>query len=137
MGYCNGFRKLIIFFIVILGSFYDVNGMMCEVEIRKEHGVQMTFSDLKPDSRVMDKQIAELASAAVVDMIRKMAGWSPEDSWNVPGVFFADEMALIYDVSTAFKPSPKGGWAAKRMKEEAARQALNNAGQTSTEPQDE
>lgn len=68
MGYCNGFRKFIIFFVVILSSLYDVNGMMCAAEIRKEHGVQMTFSDLKTDSQVMEKQIAELASAAVVDM---------------------------------------------------------------------
>lgn len=89
----------------------------------------------KPEGE--QKYQIKISAAAVVDMIRKMAGWSSEDSWNVPGVFFADEMALIYDVSTAFKPSPKGGWAAKRMKEEAARQALDNAGQSSTESQDE
>lgn len=35
-----------------------------------------------------------------MDMIRKMANWSAEDNWNVPGIFFADELALVYDVGT-------------------------------------
>jgi len=46
---------------------------------------------------------------AVVNMIRKMANWSAEDSWSVPGVYFADEEALVYDMSAAVKPTKKGG----------------------------
>ena len=45
----------------------------------------VTFS--KPEGE--QKYQIKISAAAVVDMIRKMAGWSPDDSWNVPGVFFA------------------------------------------------
>ena len=57
-------------------------------------------------------------------MIRKMANWSAEDNWNIPGIYFAEDDALVYDVGAAYKPTPKGGWTAKRMKEEAAAAAL-------------
>lgn len=40
--------------------------------------------------------------------IRKMANWSIDDNWNVPGIYFADEDALVYDMSTAYKPTPRG-----------------------------
>ena len=60
----------------------------------------------------------KINSVAVTDMIRKMAGWSEEESWNIPGIFFADADALVYDLSTATKPRPqKGGWTAKKQKE--------------------
>lgn len=62
----------------------------------------------------------KISAAAVVDMIRKMANWSGEDSWNIPGIYFADDDAIVYDVGAAYKPSPKGGWKAKRQKEELA-----------------
>ena len=32
----------------------------------------------------------------------------------------AEEEALVYDVSSAYKPASKGGWAARRQKEVAA-----------------
>ena len=56
--------------------------------------------------------------------IRKMANWSAEDNWNIPGIYFAEDDALVYDVSAAYRPSPKGGWTVKRQKEEAAAAAL-------------
>ena len=65
--------------------------------------------------------------AAVVDMIRKMANWSAEDNWNIPGIYFADDEALVYDVGAAYKPSPKGGWTVKRQKEEAAAAVLGGS----------
>ena len=46
--------------------------------------------------------------AAVVDMIRKMANWSTEDNWNIPGIYFAEDEALVYDLNAAYKPSPRG-----------------------------
>lgn len=56
--------------------------------------------------------------AAVADIIRKMGGWSMDESWNVPGIYFAEDRALVYDVKTATKPGePKGGWAARKQKE--------------------
>ena len=70
------------------------------------------------------KHPIKIGSAAVVDMIRKMANWSSEDNWNIPGIYFAEDDALVYDVSAAYRPSPKGGWTVKRQKEEAAAAAL-------------
>jgi hypothetical protein len=57
----------------------------------------------------------------VTDMIRKMANWAPEENWNVPGVYFAEDNALVYDIAAAYKPNPKGGgWAVKRQKDAEA-----------------
>lgn len=50
-----------------------------------------------------------------------------------PRHFFADELALVYDVGTAYKPSPKGGWAVKRQQEAAAAAALSGIGSNGTE----
>ena len=85
----------------------------------------------KPEGE--QKYQIKISAAAVVDMIRKMANWSAEDNWNVPGIFFADELALVYDVGTAYKPSPKGGWAVKRQQEAAAAAALSGIGSNGTE----
>ena len=76
----------------------------------------------KPEGE--QKYQIKISAAAVVDMIRKMANWSAEDNWNIPGIYFAEDDALVYDVGAAYKPTPKGGWTAKRMKEEAAAAAL-------------
>lgn len=72
----------------------------------------------KPEGE--QKYPVKISTAAVVDMIRKMAGWSAEDNWNVPGIYFAEEEALVYDVSAAYKPVSRGGWTAKHQKEVAA-----------------
>ena len=61
----------------------------------------------KPEGE--QKYQIKISAAAVVDMIRKMANWSAEDNWNVPGIYFADELALVYDVGASYKPAPKGG----------------------------
>ena len=76
----------------------------------------------KPEGE--QKYQIKISSAAVVDMIRKMANWSAEDNWNIPGIYFAEDDALVYDVGVAYKPTPKGGWTVKRQKEEAAAAAL-------------
>ena len=76
----------------------------------------------KPESE--QKYQIKIRAAAVGDMIRKMANWFAEDNWNIPGIYFADDEALVYDVSAAYKPTPKGGWTVKRQKEEAAAAAL-------------
>lgn len=73
------------------------------------------------------KYAIKISFAAVVDLIRKMGEWSEEDNWNVPGIYFADEQALVYDLGAAFRPSPRGGWTAKRQKEAAAAAALSSA----------
>ena len=61
------------------------------------------------------KYAIKISAAAVVDIIRKMANWSAEDNWNVPGVYFAEDDALVYDVSAAYKPTPRGRWAIERQ----------------------
>lgn len=71
---------------------------------KKESPNAVPFS--KPEGE--QKYQIKISAAAVVDMIRKMAGWSAVDSWNVPGIYFADEEALVYDINTAFKPTTKG-----------------------------
>lgn len=63
---------------------------------------------------------------AVVDTIRKMAGWSAEEAWNIPGIYFAEDNGLVYSIDTAYKPSHRGGWAAKRKKDAAAAAAVEN-----------
>ena len=64
-----------------------------------------------PFSKPEGKQIYQIkiGCTAAVDIARKMAGWTPAEDWNVPGIFFADENAIIYDLSTAFAPRPKTG----------------------------
>ena len=72
-------------------------------------------------SKELQKAPIKISSVAVMDMIRKMADLSNEQnqSWNVPGIYFAEEQAIVYDMNTAYKPVAKGGWAAKREKERA------------------
>lgn len=69
---------------------------------------------------------------AATAMIRKATGWSAEESWNVPGVFIADENALIYDLGAAFKPIAKGGWSAKRESQAKSAEAAVSIGADAT-----
>lgn len=34
-------------------------------------------------------------------MIRELMDWSKEESWNIPGIYLADENTIMYDLSTA------------------------------------
>lgn len=45
--------------------------------------------------------------AIVAGLIRKMAGWSMEDTWDMPGVYDADDKALAYSVAAAVQPEPR------------------------------
>lgn len=67
------------------------------------------------------KNPIKISSIAVVDMIRKMAGWDTDkqQSWNIPGIYFAEEQAIVYDVSTAKKPAQYAGWETRRAKQAA------------------
>ena len=59
------------------------------------------------NSGTAKKYIIKISAVAVVDMIRKMTNWNAEDIWNVPGVYFAEDEALVYDLNTATAPTPK------------------------------
>lgn len=62
-------------------------------------------------------------NAAITTMLRKLMGWGESESWNVPGIYLAEENALLYSLEAAYAPKPKGGWAAKRAHEAAAAEA--------------
>lgn len=73
----------------------------------------------KPEGE--QKNPIKFNTIAVVDMIRKMADWKVEDNWNVPGVYFAEDNAIVYDVKAATRPVSKGGgWAVKKQREAEA-----------------
>ena len=62
-------------------------------------------------------------NAVVLKSIREMAPWK-DDNWNVPGIFCAEDVAILYDLKAANKPVYKGGgWGVKKQKEAAARAA--------------
>lgn len=62
-------------------------------------------------------------NTTIATMIRKLMGWGETESWNVPSIFLAEENALVYSLESAYAPKPKGGWAAKRAHEAAAKDA--------------
>ena len=62
-------------------------------------------------------------NAVILKTVREMASWK-DDNWNVPGVFCADDMAILYDLKTAKKPVSKGGgWEVKKQNEAKAKAA--------------
>ena len=77
----------------------------------------------KPDGE--QKTPVKFSAIAVVDMIRKMAGWNKEENWNIPGIYFAEESAIVYDIKTATHPVSKGGgWGVKKQREAEAAAAV-------------
>ena len=67
-----------------------------------EEGATNAVAFSKPEGE--QKYPIKIGAAAVVDMIRKMANWSAEENWNVPGVYFAADEGIIYDLNAAVKP---------------------------------
>ena len=61
-------------------------------------------------SRPKDEQkyAVKVTFPVAVDMIRKLMNWSKEENWNIPGIYLADENAIMYDLSTAVKPKKEG-----------------------------
>lgn len=55
------------------------------------------------------KHPIRVSANAIVDMIRKMAPWPAEEARNIPGIYFADEEAIVYDMHTAVAPGHKKG----------------------------
>lgn len=45
---------------------------------------------------------------AVTDMVRKLMQWDEEMVWNVPGVYLAEDKAIVYDLKSAYEPVKKG-----------------------------
>ena len=65
----------------------------------------MRFS--KPKEK--QKHAVKITANAIVDMIRKMAPWPADEVRCLPGIYFADEDVIIYDMNTAYVPVSKGG----------------------------
>lgn len=65
--------------------------------------------------------------ASVTDMIRKLMQWDEEQAFNVPGVYMADEKALVYDLKSAYEPNKKGGWTSRRNNKSALDSRTDNA----------
>lgn len=108
----------------------DAKGRQFAIQPCKEGSPNSTkFS--KPEGE--QKYPIRVSLPVVVDMLRKLMGWSVEDTWNLPGAYFAEDNAIIYSLEGAYAPQPKGGWAAKRKREEAAAAALDSADTESTD----
>ena len=80
----------------------------------KQFGIRVCTEDAanavafsKPEGE--QKYQIKIGAATVVDIIRKMANWSAEENWNVPGVYFAADEGIIYDLNTAVKPRLRTG----------------------------
>ena len=75
-------------------------------------------------SAAEQKYPIKITVPAVANTVRRVMGWTNEESWNVPGAIFADEGVIIYALEHSFAPVPKsGGWAARRRAEAAADEA--------------
>ena len=96
----------------------NVKDKQFAIRVCKEGDVNaVPFS--KPEEE--QKGPVKINIATVSDMIRKMGGWGMDESWNIPGIYFAEDRALVYDIKTAVKPGePKGGWIARKQKEAEA-----------------
>ena len=72
----------------------------------------------------VQKHAIRITCFAVNDMIRKMGDLSSDENqnWNVPGIYFAAEQAIVYDLNTVYKPVAKGSRATKRENESATQE---------------
>lgn len=57
----------------------------------------------------------KINSRSMAQQVRAATGWEEEGTWNIAGVYSAEDDAIIYDFGRAFKPSRRGGWAAGRL----------------------
>jgi hypothetical protein len=88
----------------------------------KQFGIRVCSEDA-PNAVKFSKPEGEqrypirICTVAVADMIRKMANWDAEESWNVPGVYFAADEGIVYDLNAAVKPRAKAGRRPKAQEE--------------------
>lgn len=52
----------------------------------------------------------KINSRPFVRQLRRIAGWSAGETWNIIGSYSAKDNAIIYDLHAAFKPSSRSGW---------------------------
>lgn len=56
----------------------------------------------------------KINSRSMARQIRAVVGWGEDDTWNIAGVYSANDDAIIFDLQRAVRPSERGGWAAGR-----------------------
>ena len=59
------------------------------------------------------KYSINIRNATVASLVRKVMGWSAEDSWSIPGIIFANERGILYDLGSGKQTKPRGKWAKK------------------------
>ena len=82
---------------------------------KKEDPNAVKFS--KPEGE--QKYPIKISSAVIAGAIRKMTDWADGETWNIPGVYYAEEEAFVYGMEDAVKPVARGGWSRSRRKEGA------------------
>lgn len=80
------------------------------LEKKQQFGIRACKEDASnavPFSKPTDKQKGpiRISLPAVTSLIRRMAGWEADQAWNIPGIYFAEDNGLVYDVRTAFPPA--------------------------------
>lgn len=74
-----------------------------------------------PFCKNKERKKVAVTHTVIAGALRKLVEWAPEESWNMAGIYDAEENALAYSLNAAFAPREQhGGWAAKRKKEAAA-----------------
>ena len=66
-----------------------------------------------------------VSCASVTDMVRKLMNWDENEIMNVPGVYIANEKAIIFNLGSAYPPVKKGGWTSRRANEAALNKAID------------
>ena len=106
----------------------EPKGKQFAIRVCKEDAPN-AVSFCKPEQKTQVK----ISNASVVDMVRNLMEWKVEDNWNVPGIYFADEHAIVYALQAAYAPKARGGWAARREREAAEAAAESALDGTLTE----
>lgn len=98
--------------------FVDEKGKQFAIKVCKENeNHAMKFS--KPAGE--QKYPVKVTCAPAANAVRKIMGWAPDQSMNVPGAIFVDEGVIIFALEQAYPPVPKGGgWAVKRQRDAEA-----------------
>lgn len=89
---------------------YPTHVQFLYLEKEKQFGIRTCKEDAPnavPFSKSAGQQKGQIRITlpAVTALIRRMAGWDPEQSWNIPGIYFAEDNGLVYDVRTAYEPN--------------------------------
>lgn len=56
----------------------------------------------KPEG--IQKGQIKMGLPAVVGILRRLMGWKLDQDWNLPGIYFAEDQAIVYDLSSAYEP---------------------------------